>query len=72
MFSMATDIRNTLGECPLWCENTRRLYWTNTESSELLALEQDNGVVRRWSLPERPVSGRIFHKLACVFSAYPR
>lgn len=53
MFSMAAEVRNTLGECPLWCENTRRLYWTDIESSELLALEEDNGVVRRWYLPER-------------------
>lgn len=72
MFSMAVDVRNPRGECPGWCENTRRLYWTDIESCELLALEEGHGVVRRWSLPERPGSGRIFHKLACVFSAYPR
>lgn len=53
MFSIAADIRNTLGECPLWCEITRRLYWTDIESSELLALEESNDAVMRWSLPER-------------------
>ncbi|MDC0692423.1 SMP-30/gluconolactonase/LRE family protein [Klebsiella pasteurii] len=53
MFSIAADIRNTLGECPLWCERTRRLYWTDIEASELLALEEGNDAVMRWSLPER-------------------
>ncbi|ASM00913.1 SMP-30/gluconolactonase/LRE family protein [Serratia sp. TSA_130.2] len=53
MFSIAADVRNTLGECPLWCERTRRLFWTDIEGSELLALEKDKNVVMRWSLPER-------------------
>ncbi|MDP9770769.1 SMP-30/gluconolactonase/LRE family protein [Kosakonia cowanii] len=53
MFSIAADIRNTLGECPLWCERTRRLYWTDIEANELLALEEGNDAVMRWSLPER-------------------
>lgn len=53
MFSIAADVRNTLGECPLWCERTRRLYWTDIEASELLALEEGHDAVMRWSLPER-------------------
>ncbi|MGR2854898.1 SMP-30/gluconolactonase/LRE family protein [Erwinia sp. 1181_3] len=53
MFSIAAEVRNTLGECPLWCERTRRLYWTDIEGSELLALGEDNDAVMRWSLPER-------------------
>lgn len=53
MLSIAADVRNTLGECPLWCERTRRLYWTDIEASELLALEEGTGAVMRWSLPER-------------------
>lgn len=53
MFSIAADVRNTLGECPLWCERTRRLYWTDIECSELLALEEGDDAVMRWSLPER-------------------
>lgn len=53
MFSIAADVRNTLGECPLWCERTCRLYWTDIEASELLALEEGNSAVMRWSLPER-------------------
>lgn len=53
MFSVAADVRNLLGECPLWCEATRRLYWTDIEGSELLALEEDNNIAMRWALPER-------------------
>jgi len=53
MFSVAADTRNLLGECPIWCERTRRIYWTDIEGCELLALEEDTGVVMRWSLPER-------------------
>lgn len=53
MFSIAADVRNTLGECPLWCERTRRLFWTDIEASELLAIEEGNDAVMRWSLPER-------------------
>ncbi|SIQ77819.1 SMP-30/Gluconolaconase/LRE-like region-containing protein [Aeromonas sp. RU39B] len=53
MFSIAVDARNTLGECPLWCDKTRRLFWTDIEGSELLAFEGDSNAVTRWSLPER-------------------
>lgn len=53
MFSIAVDVRNTLGECPLWCERTRRLFWTDIEVSELLAIEEGNDAVMSWSLPER-------------------
>lgn len=53
MFSSAANVRNLLGECPLWCERTRRLYWTDIEGSELLALEEGTDIVMRWALPER-------------------
>ncbi|ENE4021709.1 SMP-30/gluconolactonase/LRE family protein [Escherichia coli] len=53
MFSIAANVRNSLGECPLWCERTRRVYWTDIEGSELLALEEGSGIVMRWPLPER-------------------
>lgn len=56
MFSIAADVRNTLGECPLWCERTRRVYWTDIEACELLALEEGHDAIMRWSLPERPGS----------------
>lgn len=42
-----------LGECPVWCERTRRLYWAYIEGSEPLASEEGSEIVMRWSLPER-------------------
>ncbi len=39
MFSIASDVRNMLGDCPLWCERTRSFYWTDIEASELLTLK---------------------------------
>ena len=53
MFLIVTDVNNALGECPLWCEKTRRVFWTDIECSELLAFEEESGIVKRWSLPER-------------------
>ncbi|MDJ0040042.1 SMP-30/gluconolactonase/LRE family protein [Pantoea allii] len=53
MFSIAAEVTSSLGECPVWCERTRRLYWTDIESSELLALEEENNLVTRWTLPDR-------------------
>lgn len=63
MFSIAADVKNTLGECPLWCDRTRRLYWTDIEGSELLALEEENNVVMRWPLPERLGSFALTEKV---------
>jgi len=53
MFSVATYVRNLLGECPLWCERTHRLFWTDIEGRELLIMEEDSNVVMRRPLPER-------------------
>jgi L-arabinonolactonase len=63
MFSIAADVKNTLGECPLWCDRTRRLYWTDIEGSELLALEEENNAVMQWSLPERLGSFALTEKV---------
>lgn len=69
MFAVAADVQNVLGECPLWCERTRRLYWTDIESSELLALEEDTGIVMRWSLPERLGSFALTEKANVLLMA---
>lgn len=53
MLTIAAHVRNELGECPLWCERTRRLYWTDIEGRELLAMQEDSEEISRWSLPER-------------------
>lgn len=53
MLTIEAHVRNELGECPLWCERTRRLYWTDIEGRELLAMQEDSEEISRWSLPER-------------------
>ena len=72
MFSVAADVRNLLGECPLWCERTRRLYWTDIEGRELLTLEEDDNVVMRWSLPEcwvRSLSSSVSNRHKCLIES---
>ncbi|ALU59510.1 MULTISPECIES: SMP-30/gluconolactonase/LRE family protein [Pseudomonas] len=52
MFKALTDTTSLLGECPVWCERTERLFWTDIPGCELCALYPENGEVQRWSLPE--------------------
>ena len=49
---LAVDARNRLGECPLWCERTGALYWTDIEASRISRL-QAYGQLRHWTLSER-------------------
>ncbi|CRM70817.1 SMP-30/gluconolactonase/LRE family protein [Pseudomonas sp. 58 R 12] len=52
MFDALTDTTSLLGECPVWCERTERLFWTDIPGCELRALDPERGEVQRWSLPE--------------------
>ncbi|CAI8759148.1 SMP-30/gluconolactonase/LRE family protein [Pseudomonas chlororaphis] len=52
MFETLTDTTSLLGECPVWCERTGRLFWTDIPSCELRALDSASGEVQSWSLPE--------------------
>ncbi|WP_131699826.1 SMP-30/gluconolactonase/LRE family protein [Pseudomonas sp. JAI120] len=52
MFKALTDTTSLLGECPVWCERTERLFWTDIPGCELRALAPQRGEVQRWSLPE--------------------
>lgn len=52
MFKPLTDTTSQLGECPVWCERTERLFWTDIPGCELRALEPASGEVQRWPLPE--------------------
>ena len=52
MFKTLTDTTSMLGECPVWCERTERLFWTDIPSCELRAIDPVNGEVQRWPLPE--------------------
>lgn len=49
---LAVDAQDRLGECALWCEQTRSFWWTDIEGRTLSRL-QDDGRVREWTLPER-------------------
>jgi len=51
--TLLVDAQARLGECPLWCERTGTLYWTDIESATLHAWEAADGRTRQWTLPER-------------------
>lgn len=52
MFETIANTTSLLGECPIWCDRTNRLFWTDIPSCELLAVAPSSGEVRRWALPE--------------------
>lgn len=52
MFKTLNGTTSLLGECPVWCERTERLFWTDIPGWELRALDPTSGEVQRWSLPE--------------------
>lgn len=33
MFDALTDTTSLLGECPVWCERTERLFWTTSPAA---------------------------------------
>ena len=53
MFDIIVKSEDLLGECPLWCPRTHRLFWTNIMGNELLAYQPRTGVGERWPMPER-------------------
>jgi len=50
---LLVDARNTLGEGVLWCERSRRVYWTDIEGRRLHCLCTASGLCSEWKLPER-------------------
>jgi L-arabinonolactonase len=50
---LLVDARNFLGECPLWCDRSGRLFWTNIEGQRLHSCAADGGAAQEWSMPER-------------------
>lgn len=48
------DIRNTVGETPVWSVAEQALYWINCEDPpEILRWDTGSGALRRWPMPER-------------------
>lgn len=43
MFKTIADTTSLLGECPVWCEGTERLFWNDIPACELLALDPISG-----------------------------
>ena len=50
---LLVDARARLGECVLWCDRLRALYWTDIEGATLSRWNADAGRTRIWILPER-------------------
>ncbi|UFH30041.1 SMP-30/gluconolactonase/LRE family protein [Pseudomonas sp. CIP-10] len=50
------DAKNSLGECPIWCDRTHRLFWTNILGQELSVYSPESVSVQTWSMPERLAS----------------
>lgn len=50
---------NRLGECPLWCERTRRLWWVDVLDAELWSHDPDTG-----HCESHPVSARRLGSIA--------
>lgn len=50
---LLVDARARLGECPLWCERSGALYWTDIESATVSRWRERDGQLRHWTLPER-------------------
>ena len=46
------DGKNRLGECALWCERDRVLYWTDIDSARLYRWRLSDGTLTDWPMPE--------------------
>lgn len=53
MLELLVDARNTLGECVLWCERSKRVLWTDIEGATLYAHHPASGRTSMWPMPER-------------------
>lgn len=53
MLEIIVKSGDILGECPLWCPQTQRLFWTDIAGNELLAYAPQTGASERWPMPER-------------------
>jgi L-arabinonolactonase len=54
--SLLIDGKHQLGECVLWCDRTRRLWWTDILASSLWCHVPQSGATRSWPMPDRLAS----------------
>lgn len=50
---LAVDAQARLGECPLWCERTGSLWWTDIDNARLHRWRPADGQLRQWAMPQR-------------------
>ena len=50
---LLVDSQDQLGECPLWCERTQALWWTDIDGPTLHRWQAADGARRQWTLPDR-------------------
>jgi len=50
---LVADDQAQLGECPLWCERSASLWWTDIEGSRIRRISTLTGETRSWSTPDR-------------------
>lgn len=50
---LLVDAQAKLGECPVWCDRTRALFWTDIEDRTVSRWTEADDVVRKWTLPDR-------------------
>lgn len=51
--SLLIDAKNQLGECVLWCDRSRRVFWTDILAARLHAYSVVDGEMQTWEMPER-------------------
>ncbi len=53
---MVVDERAILGECPVWCERSSSLWWTDIQGSRLRRKNTLTGDIDTWATPDRVAS----------------
>ncbi|MFY1975469.1 SMP-30/gluconolactonase/LRE family protein [Achromobacter dolens] len=52
MLESTVSVLSQLGECPIWCDRSNRILWTDIPGKALFVYEPISGSVRSWNLPE--------------------
>lgn len=52
MLELMADVENQLGECVVWCDRSRRVFWTDILGAKLYAHDPASGKTSTWPMPE--------------------
>jgi sugar lactone lactonase YvrE len=58
----AFEAKDTLGEAPLWCTQTQRLWWVDIQKATLRSLDPETGVNDSYQLPGKSLGSFGFHR----------